>query len=406
MKQFWVLVAIIMLLVVHAAVCEGQAIPDGHYFGQDRPGLVPEIFAPGVISLDDRFEYSLVFSPNLDECIFGVTNSSWSVFNEWFTRMDGDSTWIDPIPAPFQGTGDGLLASYTADGNEIYFASSRPGYPPANIWRSIRDGDGWSEPVALDPPINSDADEWGPTLTDDGTLYFCSFRAGGYGEGDLYRTVTTRGREITVETLGPTINSAQNDASPHIARDGSYILFESERPGGFGQADLYISFNENGVWTVPRNLGPHINTNQIEDGPAISPDGEYLFFNRREAWYTTQQTDIWWIDARAAIDSMTAGAGDPRGWLREGSLLHNAPNPFNIETTITYFVPSPGLVQIRIHDIVGREVQSLINTWQSIGTYSIDFDASHMERAAAGIYYCTLQVGEEEMETRKMVLLR
>jgi Tol biopolymer transport system component len=348
----------------------------------------------------------LVLSPTLDECVFGLTNSSWSAFNLLYTRMGSDSSWIDPIPAPFQGTGDGTDPFYSPDGNEIYFVSSRPSYPPTNIWRSSREGAGWNEPLALEAPINSTSNEWGGSLTNDGTLYFCSGRPGGFGGADVYRAVTAPGGEVTVENLGATINSPQLEGSACVARDGSYLIFESQRPGGYGQSDLYISYNENGVWTAPRNLGPAINTSWIEDCPFISPDGKYMFFNRRRAPYTTEQTDIWWVDARAVFHPEQSGANDPEGWIGAPAILRNAPKPFGPSTTITYPTPASGFVAITVYDILGRNVRSLVNTSLAAGTYSVEFDAPRGGGLADGVYYYSLNLGHRKLKTTKMVSLR
>ena len=119
MKWFLGLVTVVLVLMVFVSVCLGQDIPGGQYFGQDPPGFSPVVFAPGIVSQPTRYEYCLVFSPNLDECVFGVTNSTWGVFNLWYTKMSSDSTWTDPTPAPFQGNGDGFFPAYAAAGNEI-----------------------------------------------------------------------------------------------------------------------------------------------------------------------------------------------------------------------------------------------------------------------------------------------
>ncbi len=137
---------------------------------------MPVVFAPGIVSLPGRYEWCLTFSPRLDDCVFGTTNSAWNNLNLRYMKMGSDSAWTDPVPAPFQGFGN----------------------------------------------------ERGSSLTNDGTLYFSSDRAGGLGGGDNYRTVAMPGGEITVENLGAPLNSAQNDGSACIARDESYLLFESD----------------------------------------------------------------------------------------------------------------------------------------------------------------------------------
>ncbi len=396
---------VVVLIVLCAGVGAAQNLPPGRYFGQTPPGFVPEVFAPGIISLSNRYEFHLTFSPNLDECVFGVTNAAWSGFNLWFTKMGSDSTWIDPIPAPFQGSGDGLYPAYAADGDDIFFVSSRPSYPPTKIWHSSREGTGWSTPVALAEPIYSGANEWGGTLTADGVFYFCSNRAGGLGGGDIYRAMPVEGGWTDVENLGPTVNTPQLEGTPCVARDGSYLIFESQRPGGYGLSDLYITRNENGVWTTPTNLGPTINTAKFEDGAFISPDGKYLFFNRRDSFITTVQTEIWWVDARAALDPEQSGVKDPGGPDGSRVLLCSQPNPFGLGTTIRYSTPSSGFVAIKVYDLLGREVQSLVNESREVGTWTVDFDPPRDDRPS-GVYFCSLQVGDQRLTTMRMVSLR
>jgi hypothetical protein len=406
MKWFFVVLVVIMVSALSVAVCAAQSLPGGRYFSQTPPGFTPAVFAPGIISLSNRYEYCLVYSPNQDECVFGVTNSTWGVFNLWYTKMAGDSTWSDPVPAPFQGNGDGLFPAWSADGNEVYFASSRPAVPSVNIWRSDRTGSGWSAPVVLDPPLNSTSHEWGGSLTDDGTFYFSSERPGGVGAADLYRAVTAPDGEVTVENLGPTVNSPQLEGSACIARDGSFLIFESQRPGGFGQSDLYITLNQDGTWSAPRNLGPAINTSWFEDGASISPDGKYLFFNRRIAYVTGTQTEIWWVDLRAALHPEQSGVNDPGGPRPEQTILRNEPNPFGPSTTITYSTPASGFVALRVYDVLGREVRSLVNGPQVAGVHTVDFDLPSGEGLPGGIYYCSLQVGDRRVKTTKMVAVR
>ena len=395
----------LLLLAMGTGVGHARTLPNGRYFGQTPPGFTPVVFAPGVISLPNRFEYCLTFSPNLDECVFGVTNAAWGGFNLRYTRMSADSTWSDPIPAPFQGTGDATDAFYAPDGGAVYFVSSRLS-PPTNLWRSLREESGWGAPVMLDPPINSSSNEWGGSIADDGTLFFCSACAGGFGNADVYRAITSPGGEVTVENLGAAVNTSSLEGSVFGARDGSYVIFESQMPGGYGQSDLYISLNENGVWSTPRNLGPDINTSQIEDCPFITPDGKYMFFNRRRAPYTTEPSEIWWVDARAVFGAEQSDVGDAGNETGRLSILLGTPNPFGTSTTITYATPAPGFVAIKVYDSLGREVRSLVNALQPAGTHSVDFDAPEVERSVGDVYFCSLLIGDRKLNTMKIVALR
>jgi xylan 1,4-beta-xylosidase len=84
-------------------------------------------------------------------------------------------------------------------------------------------------------------------------------------------------------------------------------------------------------------------------------------------------------------------------------LEQNYPNPFNSSTTISYSIPKPDFVTLKIYDMLGREIQTLINEYQEQNTYKINFDARNF---SSGIYFYRLQVGNVFMDTKKMLILR
>jgi hypothetical protein len=84
-------------------------------------------------------------------------------------------------------------------------------------------------------------------------------------------------------------------------------------------------------------------------------------------------------------------------------LKQNYPNPFSSSTMISYSLPNSGFVTLKIYDMLGREIQTLVSEFQEANTYSIDFDARQFSN---GIYFCRLQVGDESIETKKMTLMR
>jgi Tol biopolymer transport system component len=143
--------------------------------------------------------------------------------------------------------------------------------------------------------VNStQADDYYPTVSRSGTLYFSSNRPGGLGQNDIYRSRRINGRWTAPENLGATVNTAGREYDPFIAPDESYLIFASERPGGLGAADLYLSVRRgDGTWCVPVNLGPDVNSSAAEYTPMLSPDGRYLFFTGDGAG----TDDIYWIDA-------------------------------------------------------------------------------------------------------------
>ena len=92
------------------------------------------------------------------------------------------------------------------------------------------------------------------------------------------------------------ISTAASEHDPFVSPDGSYLIFTSDRPGGHGSADLYISFaSPDGAWTEPVNMGKSINSAHYDFCAMLSPDDNYLFW--------TSRNEIYWVDAKV-IDSL------------------------------------------------------------------------------------------------------
>jgi Tol biopolymer transport system component len=174
-----------------------------------------------------------------------------------------------------------LLASVIACLNERL---STPGEPMiTSPSRSLETLD-WTAPVNLGPMINSSFGENSPAISKDGlSLYFTSNRPGGLGVNDIW----VSHRESPDAPWGvpanvASINSSMADLAPEISRDGHHLYFVSTRPGGFGGADLWVAARENTHddfgWETPVNLGPVINTSTDEGTPDIQ--GREFYFSR------------------------------------------------------------------------------------------------------------------------------
>ena len=138
-------------------------------------------------------------------------------------------------------------------------------------------------PTNMGPTVNSSSGDWSPSISADGlTLYFNSNRPGGYGDYDLW--VTTRPTVYdpwgTPVNLEPTVNSSAWEAFPSISADGLSLFFESPRPGGYGSFDLWVTTRAttDDPWGTPVNLGPTVNSSSNDATPGISADGLSLFF--------------------------------------------------------------------------------------------------------------------------------
>lgn len=141
----------------------------------------------------------------------------------------------------------------------------------------------FSNPANLGPTVNSSAAEWDPDISaDELELYFNSYRPGGLGEADLW--VTTRKTKAdpwgSPVNLGPTVNSPAGDKAPSLSADGLSLYFSSGRSGGSGGQDLWVTTRKtkSGPWGQPVNLGPTVNSAANEHSPCISADDLTLYF--------------------------------------------------------------------------------------------------------------------------------
>jgi Tol biopolymer transport system component len=178
----------------------------------------------------------------------------------------------------------------SADGLELYFCSDRPGGSGGpDVWATTRQttDDDWGEPENLGPTVNSSARDACASISVDGlSLFFSSDRPGGTGSLDLW--VTTRATKYQPwgepENLGWPVNSSADEILPSISADGLQLYFSEWavfRPGGHGGCDIWVATRptKDAPWGQPANLGPSVNTPAGEVGPFISPDGSALYFS-------------------------------------------------------------------------------------------------------------------------------
>jgi Tol biopolymer transport system component len=254
------------------------------YFGQDPPGLEPEMFAPGVISTEAN-EFSFSFSPGGREVFF--TRRHVVHDHTIMTSRLTDSGWMTPEPFEATLALDAFEPCVSADGSRLYFvsmaASPEGTLPSMDMWYVERTEDGWSEPMHLGHPFNPGRSMFAST-TLEGHLY-TTFAERGPGASDIAVSRLENGVFSDLVHLGPEVNSPGQDAYPFVAPDESYLLFQSILPDG--QPGIFVSFRTpDGKWTHRQavDLGSH-----AAGLPWVSPDGKYLFFSA--------DGDIYWVDS-------------------------------------------------------------------------------------------------------------
>ena len=140
----------------------------------------------------------------------------------------------------------------------------------------------WSEPINLGPLVNSTSMDRGPAISKDGlSLYFASNRPGGFGGEDIYVSQReTRDSEWgPAVNLGPTINTSSSEMVPAFSRDGDLLFFASNRiEGSFGGVDIWVSRREDThddfAWQPAENLGAGVNSSSLDEGPSYFENDE------------------------------------------------------------------------------------------------------------------------------------
>ncbi len=180
-------------------------------------------------------------------------------------------------------TGNEGAQCISPDGQYLYFAGCgrEDGLGKCDIYYSKLIGNSWSKPQNIGAPVNSPYWESQPSLSADGkSLYFVSDRKGGYGSYDIYLSrYLGSGKWSNPINLGPNINTNGSELSPFIHADNQTLYFSSDGWPGFGQNDIFFSKkSKSGFSEKPKNIGFPINTSQEESSLVISNDGKKAYF--------------------------------------------------------------------------------------------------------------------------------
>ncbi|MFH1195001.1 MAG: hypothetical protein V1720_04780, partial [bacterium] len=230
---------------------------------------------------------NIVFTPDGNEAYWSgwypSKNSTEEKQQILTTRLE-DGKWCKPELASFSEIGfDDDCPYVSPDGNKLFFLSKRPLKPgeenstKENIWYLTREGNGWSNPTPVEA-VNSLNLHWQVSADKKGNLYFGARDPEGINFGEIFCSRFVNGNYTTPEKLGAAINSENSEGQPNISPDGDYILFDRASRQGH-QMGIFISFlKSDGSWTEAKSIADTAKINPVCQCCYVTHDGKYLFY--------------------------------------------------------------------------------------------------------------------------------
>ena len=284
-----------LLVMADPAVVDAQpgALPaKDAYLGEARPGDTPRMFAPGRIS-DGMANRDMAISPSGKEVFYTLQSPGGQISQILYCHWTGGA-WSGPEVAPFSGKYSDLEPAFSYDGNTLFFASNRPAHrsdggaslaaaepkKDFDIWMVKREKGHWGRPTRLDTVINSEKDEYYPSVARNGNLYFTRVMENGKGKEDIAISEWKDGRYQVAYSVPGGVNTEHFEFNAFVDPDERYLLFSSfGRKEDIGGGDLYLSYkNDQGEWMPAIHLDSTINSTALDFSPYVSPDKKYLFF--------------------------------------------------------------------------------------------------------------------------------
>jgi len=274
---------------------DDSSIEENFYLGQKPPGLIPEVFAPGVVSINGRYESTISFSPDLKELYFDAKHEG-EASQIYFSKLV-NNTWAPIKKANLtKGNKKEEMHPFVSPNSErVYFIAFDTIFSDERIWYANRVENSWGDAIKLDSPVN-DEKVFFPNHAKHSGLYYINL-----SEFKTYYAPYRNGKFVEPQVV-------EIDIGHHafISPNDDYLLVtdRSNEEENRKDNDIYVYFKkQDGTWSSPINLGATVNTNFSEKTPSISPDGKYLFFGRDERDIEPGLANIYWVST-AVIEKL------------------------------------------------------------------------------------------------------
>nr|WP_299341204.1 hypothetical protein [Allomuricauda sp.] len=272
-------VALVFVLFISACKTENSnkkenpfPTTENLYFEQKPPGLIPEIFAPGLVSIEGRYEFGISFAPDLDEIYFSAKEVDQPTVI-YYSRLKGKE-WSPIKKADFtKGEKDTEMKPFVSlMDDRIYFTAYNAASRNTKIWYVTRTKDFWSSAKKLESPINGDR-VFNLNQGKNGDFYYTNI-----AKRKMFYTTDVNSEFSEVKELNIEFG-IQGFISP--LQDYMVVNSRNREDDSRKDSDLYVYFKKkDGTWSKPINPGEEVNSTFSETVPSITPDGKYLFFSR------------------------------------------------------------------------------------------------------------------------------
>ena len=250
-----------------------------------------ENLGPGVNTIFSEYvplmssdQKEIYFTSRRPDGISGEMDEYNNYFEDIYYSQLNNNEWAPAINMgpPLNTSTHDATVSLTSNGNEMIIYRTNKNLSGGDLYLSQHSKKGWGMPEKLTENVNSQYQEASAITSPDGEImYIASNRPGGFGGKDIYRVRKLPNHEWSLpENLGPTINTAYDEDAPFIHADGLTLYFSSNGMETMGGFDIFESgLDENGYWSIPKNLGYPLNTVKDDIYFVMSPDGRFGYYS-------------------------------------------------------------------------------------------------------------------------------